>query len=387
MQPFTFHAPTRIIFGEDTACSIGEIVKELGGKKSFIVTDANLIKAGLLDRIIKGLMEEGLGDPVVFSDVPPDSDVPSVTNAARSAAHGGCDNIIAVGGGSVIDTAKVANICISYGGDMLDYQGLNNLPSRLKPLICVPTTAGTGSEVSLVAMIKDHAESKKLLFGSRYLAPDVAVLDPQLILSLPAKLTAGTGLDALTHCLEALGATSTSSPLSDALALDAAKLIFKHLPVATADGANSEARSATLVASMMAGLSFTNAGVGIVHAMAHATGARYGTHHGMTNAVFLPHGLEFNQGTIAHKYAYAAKYLGITDKGDDNEAAGKLIEAVRDLILQCKLPLHLKDLGVPPFSESELDELAMMALTDPAIMFNPREASTEDIIEIYKRAY
>lgn len=387
MQLFTFHAPTRITFGADTAGSVGELVKELGGTKTFIVTDANLIKAGLLDNILAAFKEDGHREPVIFSDVPADSDVPCVKQAAKLAMESKCDCVVAVGGGSVIDTAKVVNICLSYGGDLLDYQGLNNLPTRLCPLVCIPTTAGTGSEVSLVAMIKDHAEGKKLLFGSRFLAPDAAILDPELLLSLPAKLTAGTGLDALTHCLEALAAVSTSSALTDSLSVEAMKMIFANLERATVNGANLEARSNMLVASTMAGLSFTNAGVGIVHAMAHATGGKYGTHHGITNAVFLPHGLNFNCDAVAWKYAYAARLLGISKSTDDNQGAGELIQAVIGLIERCGLPSRLRDLGVPEFSESDLEELAEQAITDPAIMFNPREASTEDIISIYKRAY
>jgi alcohol dehydrogenase class IV len=387
MQPFTFHAPTRITFGADTASSAGEFVKELGGTRTLIVTDANLMKAGLLDKILSSFKDDGHFEPVIFSDVPADSDVPCVKQAAQLAIESRCDSLLAVGGGSVIDTAKVVNICLTYGGDLLDYQGLNNLPSRLHPLLCIPTTAGTGSEVSLVAMIKDHAEGKKLLFGSRLLAPDSAILDPALLLSLPPRLTAGTGLDALTHCLEALAAVSTSSSLTDSLSIEAMKMIFANLERATTDGANLEARSNMLVASTMAGLAFTNAGVGIVHAMAHATGGRYGTHHGITNAVFLPYGLDFNRMAIAPKYAYAARQLGITNSTDDAKGADELIRVVVSLIERCGLPSCLKDLGVPEFSEVDLEELAEQAITDPAIMFNPREASAEDIINIYKRAY
>ncbi|MGH7867635.1 MAG: hypothetical protein ACREP9_08410, partial [Candidatus Dormibacteraceae bacterium] len=219
------------------------------------------------------------------------------------------------------------------------------------------------------------------------LAPDAAILDPRLLVSLPPRLTAGTGLDAITHCLEAIGAVATSSPFSDALSLEALRLLFTHLPRATAAGDDIEARSATLVASTMAGLAFTNAGVGIVHAMAHATGARFGTHHGMTNAVYLPYGLEFNSDVLADKYAYTARYLGISNAKEAAGGAADLIDAVRRLTEQCGLPGRLKGLGVPEISETELEELANQAITDPAIMFNAKEATIDDIIEIYKRAY
>lgn len=387
MQPFTFHTPTRIIFGEDTASGVCEIIKELGGEKTLIVTDANLIKAGVLKPILEAFREDGTGEPVIFDQVPPDSDVPAVMAATEKAEKNYCDSILAVGGGSVMDTAKVVNICLTFGGDMLDYQGLNNLPGKLKPLVAIPTTAGTGSEVSLVAMIKDAKERKKLLFGSRFLAPDAAILDPTLTLSLPPKLTAATGLDALTHDLESYVALVSVSPISDSLCLESMRLLFEYLPRATKSGGDLEARAQTLAASTMAGIAFTNTGVGIVHALAHATGARFGTHHGMTNAVFLPHGMEFNLDAAAHRYAEAARYLKIAESSDERKAAGELIKAVRSLSSLCGLPHRLRDLGIPEISEAELAELAEEAITDPAIMFNPKEASVEDVIEIYKRAY
>jgi alcohol dehydrogenase class IV len=386
LQPFTFFSPTRIIYGEDIAAGVHEILSELGAKKTLIITDANLIKAGILRPIIDSLKAAD-NSPVIFDDVPSDSDVASVNKAAEMARAANCDSVLAVGGGSVMDTAKVANICLSLGGDMIDYQGINMLTSKLLPMVAIPTTAGTGSEVSLVAMIKDQTEHRKLMFGSRFLAPDVALLDPTLIKTLPPKLTAATGLDALTHDIESLVALASTSPLSDSLAIESLRLLFEYLSRATKDGGDMEARGATLVASTMSGMAFTNTGVGIVHALAHSIGAKYGTHHGMTNAVFLPHGIEFNISTSAERYAYVARVLGISKSHDDVGAARELKEAVISLTAQCGLPLRLSDLGVPPFSESDLEELAVMATTDPAIMFNPTESSEEDMVGIYKRAY
>lgn len=386
LQPFIFFSPTRIIYGEDTAYAVHETITELGGKKTLIVTDANLIKAGILQPIIEAL--ESIGNsPVVFDEVPSDSDTVCVNKAAEKARAASCDSVLAVGGGSVMDTAKVVNICLTLGGDMFDHQGMNMLSSRLLPMVAIPTTAGTGSEVSLVAMIKDHAEHRKLMFGSKFIAPDVALLDPRLIRSLPPKLTAATGLDALTHDIESVVAMMSTSPFSDALAIESMRLLFEYLPIATKDGGDMLARGATLIASTMAGVAFTNTGVGIVHALAHSVGAKYGTHHGMTNAVFLPYGIEFNTSTSAERYAWVARSLGISKSHDDHQATGELKEAVISLTAQCALPHRLSDLGVPPLSEQDLEELAVLAMTDPAIMFNPRESSEEDMIEIYKRAY
>jgi alcohol dehydrogenase len=202
MQPFIFHTPTKISFGEDTASGVGELLVEFGGTQPLLVTDANLQKAGVLKPILLGLKDSGIGEPIIFDKVPPDSDIACVREAVEAARQGGCDCVIAVGGGSVLDTAKVANIGLTLEGDLLDYEGMNTLAGRLLPLIAVPTTAGTGSEVSAVAMIKDHEQQKKMMFGSRFLFPDVAVLDPKLLVSLPPRLTAATGMDALTHAIE-----------------------------------------------------------------------------------------------------------------------------------------------------------------------------------------
>lgn len=387
MNPFVFQSPTKVAFGEHIAATAFEVVKELGGTRPLLITDKYLVENKLLGSIIEGIKDGGCENVLIYSDVPPDSDVECVNSASRFGFEQACDCIIAVGGGSVLDTAKATNICLSLGGDLLDYQGLNNIEDPLNPLVAVPTTAGTGSEVSYVAMIKDSSDHRKLVFGSRYLAPDAALLDPMMIVSLPPKLTAATGLDALTHALEALAATITNSPVSDALAIESARLIFNYLPRATKNGDDIEARSQTLVASTMAAIAFSNSGVGIVHALAHATGARFNTHHGITNAVYLPHGMRFNLEYSKAIYGRAARTLGFSQSLDDNEASEALIKAVELLLEEVGLPSNLKALGVPEMNGEELDEWCALVVEDPAIMFNPREASNEDVIGIYKRAY
>lgn len=366
------------------AATAADAIKEYGGTKALIVTDAVLVKTGALQAVLSGFADN---EYVLYTEVPPDSDVDCVNNAARFARENHCDCIVAVGGGSVIDTAKVVNICLSLGGALLDYEGLNNLSEKLRPLIAIPTTAGTGSEVSMVAMVKDNAEGKKLLFGSRFLAPDAAILDPLLTISLPPKLTAATGLDAVTHNIESYAALISNSPFTDALCAESMRLLFEFLPRATSHGDDLEARTATLVASTMAGLAFTNSGVGIVHALAHAIGAKFGTHHGLTNAVFLPHGMNFNLDVVSQRYASLARGLSLSQSANDEEASKALISSVQQLSARVGLPSRLRDLGVPNLKNTQLDELAYLASTDPAIMFNPKESSLEDIIAIYERAY
>ncbi|MFN8553461.1 MAG: iron-containing alcohol dehydrogenase [Candidatus Obscuribacterales bacterium] len=384
MNPFVFHSPTKVTCGEGLASTAFEVAKELGGSKTFIVSDAVLAKTGILNPIIDAFDKDSY---CLFTDVPSDSDVETVDKAAEVARQFGADSFLAIGGGSVIDTAKVVNICVSLGGPLLDYQGLNNLTAPLLPIVCIPTTAGTGSEVSMVAMVKNHKEGKKLLFGSRFLAPNAALLDPTLLVSLPARLTAATGLDAITHAIESFSAVISSSPFTDALCLEALRMLFEFLPRATADGADIEARSGTLVASAMAGVAFTNSGVGIVHALAHATGATFGTHHGLANSILLPHCMTFNVDTVANRYALISRYLNFSSSANDNDAASALIKAVSDISARVGLPARLRDTGIPALNETQLEELAFLAATDPAIMFNPKESSAQDIIEIYERAY
>ncbi|MBX9686519.1 MAG: iron-containing alcohol dehydrogenase [Candidatus Obscuribacterales bacterium] len=402
MNLFSYLCPTRITFGDGTASGIGDILSEMAVSNPLIVTDKVLVEKGVLDPVLKSLADSGLKEVPIFQDVPSDSDVDCVRRAVELGKSKNCDSLIAVGGGSVIDTAKVVNIGLSMGGDLLDFEGINNLYSPLMPMVAVPTTAGTGSEVSAVAMIKDYESGKKLLFGSRFLYVNAAVLDPTMLVTLPPRLTAATGLDAVTHAIEAYVAMG-ANPITDSLALQSLQLLFQYLPIATASGDNLEARAQTLLASTMAGMSFTNSGVGIVHALAHTVGAKYSVHHGIANAIFLPHGMEFNIEASAARYAQVWTYLctafsgcssankALGDKfvsvADPVQAAYQLVNAVRELLKDCSLPDKLRDVKVPEFSESSLQELAETAMTDPAIMFNPREASPDDLISILKEAY
>lgn len=402
MQPFLFHSPTRVLFGEGTISSIGEIVADFAATKPLLVTDKVLLGGGYAEPLLKALADSGYPTPLIFSDVPSDSDLACVRRAVDFARQEKVDLIIAFGGGSVLDTAKVVNIGISFPVDVLEFEGINNLSAPLKPFIAVPCTAGTGSEMSAVAMIKDVDSGKKMLFGSRFLYADVALLDPSLLFSLPPKLTAATGLDALTHCIEAYASLGTNV-MCDALSLEGLALIFMHLVKATKCGKDSEARANTLVASTMAGISFTNAGVGVIHALSHTLGGHFGLHHGMTNAVFLPHGMSFNMSSSYNRYARCWRHLcslqnnsgqldcGIPSKfishGDEMKDAEALVQAVKELTEACGLPVRLRDLGMPAASEAEIANLAEIALTDPAIMFNPKEASIEDLANLIKGAY
>jgi alcohol dehydrogenase len=377
--------PTKIAFGKGIASSAIDAIQEMNGSRILLITDRQLLKTDLVNSLVAQWQSQN--SMVLFSDVLSDAHLSGVNEAVRLAKAGKCDAVIALGGGSVMDTAKVVNIVLSLGGEALDHQGMNNLTKRLLPSVAIPTTAGTGAEVSLVAMVKDDQEKKKLLFGSPFLAMDQALLDPELIVSLPPHLTAATGMDAITHCIEALVVEGTSSPMTDCLALDALNRLFKFLPEATKDGKNIEARSQTLVASTMAGMSFSSCGVGIVHALSHAIGGKFATHHGMTNAVLLPHGMRFNLGFAKGRYAETARYLKLTQNDDDSIAAQKLIEFVEKLVENLGLPKNLRSLSVPELDSEKLEQLVSLASSDPAMIFNTRQATEKDIIRIYEEAY
>lgn len=397
MLPFTFSSPTKIVFGADTAAGVADYISAYGVSKVLLVTDEGIIRHGVINPILESFKAAGMPSPLIFDAVPPDSDLNCVRRAVDLAKADGIELVLALGGGSVIDTAKVASIGLSFEGDLLDYEGMNVLPGRVMPIVAIPTTAGTGSEVSAVAMIKDTVNECKLTFGSRFLYPELAILDPMLIVSLPPKLTAATGMDVLTHALESVVA-ATSNSTSDALALEAMQLCFRYLPRATAHGDDLEARSAMLVASTMAGMAFTNAGVGIVHALAHTIGAHCGTHHGLTNSIFLPGGISFNRDVRQNRYSRCWRNLAAYDRQkpitvgdlkflpeeDDSRACDKLIEAVKHLAIVCKLPTTLSAAGVEGLSDEQIASLALQAQTDPAIMFNPREASVEDLEELIR---
>lgn len=363
---YEFRARTRILFQPGGAALAADEAARLGLKRPFLVTDRVMAGLGLPGRLA-GLTPSG-----VFADVPQDSEVSVVERAAAAMKEAGADGIVALGGGSVLDTAKAVNIVFTLGGHLVDHQGVGTLDVALSPFIALPTTAGTGSEVSQHAMVRDAAHHAKLPFVSPTLAADVAILDPELSVSMPAKVTAATGLDAMTHAVEALFANN-ASPITDALALGAARDIAAWLPRAVKDGSDLEARGRMLLAASQAGLAFSNAGVGIVHACAHACGALRGVPHGVASAVLLPHGTAFNTEAAPDKVALLCGVLG-------DDVPARLAELVR----AAGLPTRLRDAGV---REEDLEPLADYAEMDGALIFNPRPAARDDLLALIRAAY
>ncbi|MFZ5646072.1 MAG: iron-containing alcohol dehydrogenase [Bacillota bacterium] len=381
---FEFFCPTRILAGQGVVDSLGQSIESMGWSRCFLVTDQVLRNAGLADRVVEALEGGNIRVVGIFDEVVPNSEVSLVERGAALAGEAGPDFLLALGGGSNIDTAKAINIILSNGGSLLDYEGFGLLSSPLTPLVAVPTTAGTGSEVTQFAVIKDDSRQAKLSFLSPYLVPNVAVLDPEMTVGMPPLLTATTGLDALTHAVEA-HVSSASNPVASGLALEAARIIFQNLPAATARGDDLEARHAMLVASTMAGMAFSSAMVGIVHAMSHACGGLYNVPHGLANAILLPYGMEYNIQSSASQLADIARAAGAQVSGlTAEEGAARAVEAVRNLCVRCGITQSLKDTGVPA---EGLPGVADLAALDGAIFNNPGPAEPDDILELLKKAY
>ena len=386
---YQFHHPTKVIFGEGLANDCSHELEELGVTNYFIVSDEVLSSLGLIEQIRKGLQEAGFTITGEFYGVPQDASVEAVEAISRQATDSGAEGLIAIGGGSVIDATKAANFIFSEGGDLIeDYSGAATLTKPLKPFVVIPTTAGTGSENTVVAVIYDVANKTKLAFSDKFLLPDLAVLDPLMTQSLPPGLTASTGMDALTHAVESFVGID-ASPHSQALAVEAIKQIFKYLLRATKNGDDIEARGGMLIAANMAGSSFSHSMVGCVHAMAHSVGGLTRVPHGVANAILLPHGMEYNLKVSKKKFAELAPVMGVDVTGMSvDEAARGAIAAVRKLgqLLHDldAIPLRLREAGVP---EESLPAIADVATEDGSVIYNPREVVAEEILVHLKNAY
>lgn len=386
---YQFHHPTKVIYGEGLIGDFSHELEELNAQKFFIVSDQVIKDLGLVKQVIEGLQEAGFTISGEFYEVPQDASIEAVEAISRLATESGAQGLIAIGGGSVIDATKAANFIFSEGGDLIeDYSGAATLTQPLKPFVVIPTTAGTGSECTLVAVINDVENKTKLAFSDKFLLPDLAVLDPLMTQSLPPGLTASTGMDALTHAVESYVGVD-SSPHSEALAASAIHYIFKYLVRATEDGNDLEARGGMLIAANLAGSSFSHSMVGCVHSMAHAVGGITRVPHGVANAILLPHGMAYNFEVCKQKYARMALMMGAEVSGlSVDDAAQKAIQAVRDLLERLSaldaLPTRLRDVGV---SLEILPEVADAAVEDGTIVYNPREVVAEEILKHLENAY
>jgi alcohol dehydrogenase len=381
MKNFSFQLPTRIEFGHGVSGSVGEEAKGVGGTRALVVTDSGVEAAGLVEPVVARLAEAGLAT-VIFDDVAPNPRDTSVDLGAQVAASEGCDVLVAVGGGSPMDTAKAIGVVATHGGRAQDYEGLGKVQRAITPLIAIPTTSGTGSEVTFWSVITDTARSFKMSIGSPLCAARVALVDPDLTVGLPAGVTAYTGVDALTHAVEGYTAT-LSEPLTDSLAVSAIRLIGRSLRQAYANGANLDARYDMSLASLLAGVAFGNSDCAGVHCMGEAIGGLYDTPHGLSMAIYLPFVADFSWIAVPEKYAVVAEALGEDVSGlPQLEAAKRAAVAIRKLT---------KDLGIPSASQvgvrrKDLPKLAQAASVNVSVESNPRVATEKDFLALFEAA-
>jgi alcohol dehydrogenase class IV len=372
-----------------------EFSKE-GAARPLIVTDEVIRGTGLIEKVEAGVADGGLEVVGIFDDVPQDSSTATVEACAAAAKEAGADSFLAVGGGSVMDTAKASNAVFTHGGTVLDYEGIYALPRHndglgaplpVAPLACIPTTAGTGSEVSFGAVIKDPEQKIKVLLGDFPLFPRLAILDPEATRTLPPAIAAATGMDAMTHAIEAYTGPEWS-PHGEAFCLRSLSLMRENLRRAVDDTSDEEARGNMLVAACQAvvpGAAGTSA-LGAVHSMSHPAGAQFGVAHGVANSINLPHVIRFNVAggpEIADRYRDLAELLGAEPGGSDEEMGEALATWVTELSSAMGLPQRLSEVGVP---EAGIPDLVEGAMGDGCSLTNARELTEEDFETLYKAA-
>ncbi|MDR1656466.1 MAG: iron-containing alcohol dehydrogenase [Deltaproteobacteria bacterium] len=382
MNGFVLRAPSTIHFGENVALKVGDEVKRFGGKKKpLIVTDIFLASSGAIDPIIASIKAAGL-QYAIYAGVDKEPTMEHVDGCLAIGRESQCDLIVAVGGGSPIDVGKAVSFMATNPGQIQDYMGLDKIGLNALPLIAVPTTAGTGSEATATTIITDTVNDVKMLIISPRIIPKVALIDPLLTLGMPKGLTAATGLDALTHAIEAY-VSRKAQPYSDLYALSAVKLIYKNLPVAWAEPGNVEARSKTLLGALQAGMAFSNASVALVHGMSRPVGAIFHVAHGVSNAALLGEVMDFSLSGNYARYADIAMAMGLPNLNDDVKTAQSGADKVRQLIKDLEVPT-LTELGV---TKEKLDpvvsKMADDAIASGSPANNPRLATKEEIITLY----
>lgn len=376
-----FVAP-EFIFGEGALNLSGQYAKNFGAKKVLIATDPGVIEAGWTSKVVQSLNEAEI-ESVVFSDVTPNPKDAEVMKGVDMYQSQGCDVIIAVGGGSPMDCAKGIGIVSTNQQHILQFEGIDNVTVPGPPLICIPTTAGTSADVSQFAIINNTEERVKIAIISKAVVPDVALIDPLTTLTMDPYLTACTGIDALVHAIEAF-VSSANSPIFDLHALEAIRLIQSTLLDVLMQPDNANMRTTLMRASLEAGLAFSNASLGAVHAMAHSLGGYLGLPHGECNAILLDHVMDFNYRDAAERYEKVGKAMGVDIMG---MVAHEKKQAILTEVTRLKRSAGIsKTLGDRGTRMSDIPELAEKALNDPCIVTNPRQLNKRDIEVIYEQA-
>lgn len=388
---YEYYNPVKIISGHDALESVGHELKLLGAERPIVITFKTAVKVGLDKLLIDSLAGYDITVGALYKDTPPDSSNLVVNEIARMYKQYNCDSIIALGGGSVLDTAKGVNIVVTENADdLMDYIGAEHLTKKMKPFIAIPATSGTGSEVTLAAVINNVERNCKMAFTSYTLIPDVAILDSRTTLSVPPRLTAGSGMDALTHAVEAYSCIQ-KNPVSDAYVYSAISMMRDYFIETIEKPKDKDARLAMANASLLAGCAFSNSMCGIVHAMGHAAGGIGHISHGEAMAIFLPFGMEYNMEVCAEEYAELLLPLAGADvyaKTPANQRAKRSVETIKQLNKKLNeltgMPITLEEAGI---KRGQLQAIAEAAIDDGALNFNPKDADSSDILEILKKAY
>ncbi|RSK55160.1 iron-containing alcohol dehydrogenase [Bacillus canaveralius] len=382
VNSFRYEIPTVVEFGVGKIKSLHEQVKALGGSKVFIVGDSGVVRAGVVDRLTEVLEKSGI-PYVIFSEIEADPAIESVDKGVEIALAEACDIVVGVGGGSSLDTAKAIGLMLNNPGNIRDYVGINLVPRPAAPVIAVPTTAGTGSEMTIWSVLSDKKAKLKLSVGSVYNCPAVALLDPGLTVSLPPNITAATGMDALTHALESY-VNKATQPISEGLSVQAMKMISKSLRLAVVQSENVGARSDMILASLIAAMAFNSTRLGLAHALAIPLGAHFKIPHGVVNAILLPEVMAYNVIGNVDKFAEIAEIFGErTQHLSRREAAERSVEAIRKLKNDVGITQTLSDFGV---GEEHLDFIVEEAMLSGNVPVNPRKPFLEDLKNICRAA-
>ena len=379
---YKFFMPAISLMGADCLKDAGDQVGELGFKKALIVTDKVLGQIGIVKKVTDVLDNKNI-EYAIYDETKPNPTVKNVNDGLALLKEKECDFVISLGGGSAHDCAKGIALLATNGGEIKDYEGVDKSKKPQLPMVGIHTTAGTGSEMTLFAIITDEERHIKMALVDKHLTPIIAVNDPMLMLAMPKSLTAATGMDALTHAIEAYVSTS-ATPITDACAEKAIELISNYLVNAVENGQDVEARDMMAYAEYLAGMAFNNASLGYVHAMAHQLGGFYNLPHGVCNAILLPHVQEYNKATSASRLAKIAKIMGGNIEGlTDEQGADLCIDMIKSLSQTIGIPEGLGVLGV---KESDFETLATNALNDACSLTNPRKGNLEEVIAIFKKA-
>lgn len=382
MNSFSFTIPQNIVVGAGSLKRLPELAKNLKKSKAYIISGPHLEKIGMVDKCREALKAAGIeSDAFTQTEGNPSTD--TVAKAAEGFKSSNADFIVAFGGGSPLDVAKAVAVIASYGGNITDYEGGGKVPGPVVPMIAIPTTAGTGSEVTAFSVITDHSRNYKLTVVSNYLLPAYAILDPELITTVPKSTAAACGIDAMVHALEAF-ISKAASPFSDLFAKEALRLIGTSIRDYVLDRSNLAACEAMLTGSLFAGIAFSHARLGDVHAMSHPVSAYFDVAHGVANAVLLPTIVDYNMTYASEKYKYIYDCICEKPLSDDAFTPEMLAAEIRVLNDELGIPSSLNEVGV---DSSLFDKMADDAMKSGNILVNPRPTTKKDILALYAQAF